>query len=136
MVLPQRVTAEESFQLVPPVLLAAATAYDRARIAESAQLALMAQENLDEEWSADVRATVLLARQRIHETQEARAQFREQVREVVRALRDAGESASDVLRHVRSMIRLLESREAVRMDDDGRLEAELLVWATEAYEAP
>jgi hypothetical protein len=133
MVLPQRVTAEESFQLVPPSLAARAAAYQRARVAESAQLTLMSEHTLDEEWSDDVRATVLLARQRILETQQARAQLREEVVTFVTALRDAGESASAVVRHTRSMIRVLESS-AVE-PDDGRLEGELLVWATEAYEA-
>ena len=134
MVLPHRVTAEESFELVPAVLSAAAAGYRRARVAESAQLALMGAHSLDEDWSEDVRATVLLARQRILETQHARAQLREQVRTFVVTLRDAGEPASALVRHTRSMIRLLESSGAVE-PDDGRLGAELLVWATEAYEA-
>jgi hypothetical protein len=133
MVLPQRVTAEDSFQLVPPVLVDAARDYQRARSAETAQLALMARESLDEAWTVDVRATVLLARQRIYETQLARAEFREQVRQFVQALRGAGESSAGVVRHTRSMIRLLESTGAVDADD-GRLEAELLAWAAEADE--
>ena len=112
MVLPQRVTAEESFQLVPPVLAAAAAAYRRALIAESAQLALMGQQSLNEDWTDDVRATVLLARQRIVETEQARVQLRDRVREFVVTLRDAGESASAVVRHTRSMIRVLESNGA------------------------
>jgi len=134
MVLPQRVTAEDSFQLVPPRLAAAAAAYRRAHAAERAQLALMAQENLNEDWSEEVRATVLLARQRILETQQAGEQLRAQVRDFVITLRGAGESASAVMRHTRSMIRLLESTDAAEADD-GRLGAELLVWATEACEA-
>jgi|SRR3954462_9438674 hypothetical protein len=134
MVLPQRVTAEDSFQLVPPRLAAAAAAYQRAHAAERAQLALMAQQNLDEEWSEDVRATVLLARQRILEAQQAGAELRKLVRDFVTTLRGAGESASAVMRHARSMIRLLESSGAGE-PDDGRLAAELLVWASEACEA-
>jgi len=134
MVLPQRVTAEESFQLVPPVLATAVAVYRRVRVAERAQLALMGQQSLDEEWTEGVRATVLLARQRIVETEQARAQLRDRVRDFVVALRDAGESASAVVRHTRSVIRVLESNGAVEPDDD-QLGTELLVWATEAYEA-
>jgi glycine/D-amino acid oxidase-like deaminating enzyme len=134
MVLPQRVTAEDRFQLVPPVLAVAAAGYQRAHLAERAQLALMAEQKLDDEWTDETRATVLLARQRILEAQEQLAAFREQVCAFAHALRDAGESASVVLRLTRSMIRLLESNGVVDTDD-GRLEAEAIVWATEAYEA-
>jgi hypothetical protein len=130
MVLPQRITAEESFPFVPPVLATAAGEYQRARAAESAQLALMARHNLDEEWTEDVRAIVLTARDRIHEAQAARERFRERVREFVIALRDAGDSASLVVHHTRSMIRLLESTGAVT-SDGGRLETEVLAWASE-----
>ncbi|HEY4303592.1 MAG TPA: hypothetical protein VGM82_03960 [Gemmatimonadaceae bacterium] len=134
MVLPHRVTTEESRQFMPPVLAAAAAEYQRARMAEASQLALMGQQSLNEEWSDEVRATVLTARRRIFETQQARAQLRDHVRDFVHAQRNAGDSASDVMRHTRSLIRLLESN-GVFDTDDGRLEGELLVWATEAYEA-
>jgi hypothetical protein len=134
MVLPQRVTAEESFPFVPPVLATAAAEYQRACAAESAQLALMAQHNLDEEWSDAVRSTVLTARERIYEVQQARARFREQLREFVLALRVAGESAAAAIGHTRSMIRVLESSGAVTADD-ARFETDVLAWAAQDYES-
>jgi hypothetical protein len=134
MVLPQRLTAEESFPFVPPVLAAAAAAYQRARVAEGAQLALMAQQELDAAWSEDVRATVLLARERIHDAQQSRAELRNRVRQFVRRLREIGEPSSAVTDHSRSMIRLLEST-GVITPGDGRLEAEVLAWATEDGES-
>lgn len=130
MVLPQRITAEESFPFVPPALAAAAAAYQRARATESAQLALMAEQNLDDDWSDDVRATVLLARQRINEAQQSRAELRERVREFVVARRDAGDSPSSAIDHTGSMIRLLEST-GVITPDDGRLKVEVLAWVAE-----
>ena len=130
MVLPQRLTAEESFPFVPPVLAAAAAAYQLARVAENAQLALMGQQDLDDEWSDDVRAVVLRARERIEETQQSRAELRRRVREFVTGLREGGDSPSSVIDHSRSMIRLLEST-GVITSDDGRLEAEVVAWAAE-----
>src|SRR3954463_5546104 len=109
MVLAQRVTTQETFQLVPPVLAAAAATYQRAHAAEIEQLALMGQQDLSSEWSDDVRSTVLAARRRIHDAQQTRAHFREQIREFVATLRVAGEPMSAVLRYIRSMIQLLES---------------------------
>jgi hypothetical protein len=134
MVLPQRVTADESFPFVPFALAAAATAYQLACVAESAQLALMAQRNLNDEWNEDVRMTVLLARERIYETQQSRERFRGLVREFIAPVRDATDSVSSVLQHARSMIRLLESTGAI-VSDRGRLEAEVLAWATEDDES-
>lgn len=134
MVFPQRVTVEETFHLVPPILAVTAAAYQRARATELEQLAVMGQLNLSSQWSDDVRSTVLAARRRIHEAQEARAHFRDQVREFVVTLRGAGEPASSVLRYARSMIQLLESAGAV-LPDGGRLESELLAWAIEDYES-
>ena len=74
MVLPQQVTADESLsRFVPSALAAAATRYQLARVARAEQLALMARQNLLDEWNADVRATVLSARERITRRSEARA---------------------------------------------------------------
>jgi hypothetical protein len=134
MVLPQRVTAEETFHLVPPILAAAASAYQHARVVEHDQLAVMGRCDLSEPWSDEVQATVLLARRRIHETQAARAHFRDQVRAFVVTLRVAGEAASATLRHTRSMIQLLQSSGALATDG-GRVEAEILAWAIEDYES-
>jgi len=134
MVFAQRVTAEQTFQLVPPILAAAAATYQRAQVMEVEQLALMGRLDLSNSWTDEVRSTVLTARRRIHEAQEARAHFRDQVREFVVTLRDAGEPASSVLRYTRSMIQLPESTDAI-MADGGRLESELLAWAIEDYES-
>ena len=134
MVLPQRVTADETFRLVPPMLAAVATAHQRARAAELAQLAAMGRLDLPEPWSDATRSTVLLTRERIHEAQSARAHFRDQIREFVITLRDAGEPASSALRHTRSMIHLLESTGAIEADG-GRTESVVLGWAIEDYES-
>lgn len=130
MVLPQRILAEESFQLVPPTLAAAATAYQRASAAERAQLALMGEEDLSSEWSDAVRSTVLRARERIREAERARSHLRDEARKLAATLRDAGETSASVLRHTRSVIQLLESTHAIE-PDGGRLESELMAWALE-----
>lgn len=134
MALAQRVTAEETFQLVPPIVAATAAAYQRAHAAELEQLALMGQQDLSSEWDDHVRSTVLAARRRIHDAQEARAHFRDQVREFVATLRTAGEPTSSVLRYIRSMIQLLESTGAI-VPDGRRLESEVFAWALEDYES-
>jgi hypothetical protein len=55
------------------------------------------------------------------------------VRAIVIALRDAQEPLSAVLRHMRTMIRVLEASGALK-DDGGWLEAEVLEWAIEEFE--
>ena len=134
MVLPQRVAAEETFQLVSPKLAALATAHQRACVAELAQLSVMGKHDLREPWTDAVRSVVLLTRQRIHEAQLARAHFRDQIREIALKLRDAGEPASSALRYMRSMIRFLESTGAIEVDG-GRTESEVLAWVLEDYES-
>jgi len=134
MVFPQRSVAEDTFQVVPPIVATAATAYQRARRIEKEQLALMARHDLLGDWSDDVRATVLEARARIHEARDARARFRAQVEQFVVALRAARDPLSAVLRHTRSMVQLLERAGAID-SDDGWLEAEVLEWAIETYES-
>jgi hypothetical protein len=135
MVLPQRVTAEESFPFVPSALAAAAAAYQSARAMESEQHALMAQQSHDDEWSDEVRAMVLVARDRICVARQSRTELRERLREFVIALRDAGESPSSAIDHTRSMIHLLESTNVIT-SDDGRLKVEVLAWAAEDFGAP
>src|SRR4051812_47591472 len=66
MVLPQRVP-DADFSVVPPVISIAAERYQRFKQIEKDHLALMAQHNLLDEWSDEVRATVLDARERIKE---------------------------------------------------------------------
>jgi hypothetical protein len=132
MVLPQRATADDVFCLVPPVVAAAATRYQRFREIEKEHLALMARHDLLAEWSADVRLTVLTARDKIQQARAAREEFRVQVREFVLALRGECESLPAVLRFTRSMLQLLESSGAIA-NDGGWLEAEVLEWAIEEY---
>ena len=133
MVLPQPAMASD-FQIVPPAVSGAAERYQRFKEIEKQHLALMAQHNLLDEWSEDVRATVLLARERVQEARAAREAFRLQVKEFVVALRTAGESLPTTLRHTRSMLQLLERSGAVT-PDEGWLEAEVLEWAIEEFEA-
>ena len=133
MVLPQRATAEASFSVVPPVVTGAASRYQRLREVEKEHLALMSRHNLLADWTDEVTAVVLAARERIHEARAAREQFRDQVREFVRSMRDANESLPSVLRYTRSMMQLLESGGAIT-SDGGWLEAEVLEWAIEEYE--
>jgi hypothetical protein len=134
MVLPQRALAEADYSVVPPDVSMAAARYQQMKAIEKEHLAMMARHNLLLEWSAEVRATVLAAREHIHEARAAREQFRQQVREFVLALRSSRESLPAVLRHTRSMVQLLERNGSIT-SDDGWLEAEVLEWAIEEYEA-
>jgi hypothetical protein len=133
MVLPQRAPADDSFDLISPVITTAATHYQRAREIEKEHLALMARHDLLGEWSEEVRQTVLTARERIQEARRSREHFRHQVTQFVVALRSAGEPLPAVLRHTRSMVQLLERCGAIE-PDDGWLEAEILEWAIEDFE--
>jgi hypothetical protein len=133
MVLPQRARPDD-FGLVPRDVAQAAEQYQRLKAIEQQHLALMARHNLLEDWTADVRDTVLQARERIREARAARDAFRAQVREFVVALRSAREPLPAVLRHTRSMLEMLESSGAIQ-SDGGWLEAEVLEWAIEEYES-
>ncbi|HSQ28383.1 MAG TPA: hypothetical protein VLN49_00950 [Gemmatimonadaceae bacterium] len=135
MVYQPRATADAAtVTAIPPTVAVAASEYQRSREVEKQQLALMAQHNLLNEWTAEVRATVLEARERIREARLARDHFRQQVREFVLALRAAHEPLSSVLRQTRAMVQLLESAGAIQ-SDDGWLEADVLEWAIEDYES-
>ena len=112
----------------------AATRYQLFRELEAEQLAVMARENLLEEWSAQTRATVLAAREYVKDAREARTRFREQVREVVLAFRERRQPLPQVLRHTRDMLQSLERTGSIR-SDDGWFEAEVLEWAIEEYES-
>jgi hypothetical protein len=125
----------EEFRVVPPDVATAAGRYQTLRAIEAEHLGLMARHNLLEEWTPDVRATVLRARDRIREARDARAEFRTQVRDFVLALRATHEALPAVLRHTRVMVQLLESSGAVT-PDDGWFEAEVLEWAIEEFEGP
>ena len=135
MVFQQRVSADPATSnAIPPEVALAASEYQRSREIEKQQLALMARHNLLNEWTPEVRATVLEARERIREARSARDQFRQQVRAFVLKLRAAREPLSSVLRQTRSMVQLLESVGAIQ-GDDGWLEADVLEWAIEDYES-
>jgi hypothetical protein len=129
----QAAVRSDEFSLVPADISNAASRYQTFREIEAEHLALMARHNLLEEWTDDVRATVLEARERVREARESRAEFRGYVREFVLALRTTGDSLSTVLRHTRVMLQLLERAGAIR-GDGGWLEAEVLEWAIEDFE--
>ncbi|HEX8942454.1 MAG TPA: hypothetical protein VF785_04895 [Gemmatimonadaceae bacterium] len=130
----QRAVAEVAeFSFVPPMVAAAATRYQRFREIEQFHLERMARHNLLVDWTPEVRAIVLDARERIREARSARDEFRRQVRDFVLALRSASEPLPAVLRHTRAMLQLLETAGALR-NDGGWLEAEVLEWAIEEYE--
>ena len=111
----------------------AATRYQVFRELEAEQLAVMARQNLLVEWTPEVRATVLAAREHIKDAREARSRFREHVRAFVLECRSAHEPLPQMLRHARSMLQGLERIGAIR-EDDGWLEAEVLEWAIEEFE--
>jgi|SRR3954466_13581674 hypothetical protein len=133
MVLPQRAASDDDFGLVPREVAEAAQRYQHLKEVEKRHLALMSRHNLLADWTAEVRATVLEARERIREARTAREAFRTQVREFVVILREAREPLSAVLRHTRSMLEMLERCGAIQ-SDGGWLEAEVLEWAIEEYE--
>jgi hypothetical protein len=130
----QRAIAEVAeYSLVPAAIAAAATRYQRFREIEQLHLERMARHNLLVDWTTEVRAIVLDARERIREARVAREDFRRQVREFVLALRKADKSLPSALRHTRQMVQLLETSGALR-NDGGWLEAEVLEWAIEEFE--
>jgi predicted RNA-binding Zn ribbon-like protein len=130
----QRAIAEVAeFSPVPPMVAAAATRYQRFREIEQHHLERMARYNLLADWTTEIRAVVLDARERIREARAAREDFRRLVREFVLAQRSASEPLPVVLRHTRAMLQLLETSGALR-SDGGWLEAEVLEWAIEEFE--
>jgi len=134
MVLPQRTSAEELFTLVPAVIADSARQYQRVRSAEQTHLAAMARVNLLAEWTPEVRAVVLEAREAVRQAREARADFRLHVRQFVLALHGARDPLPAVLRHTRSMLQLLERGGSIEADG-GWFEAEVLEWAIQEYES-
>ena len=118
---------------VPHEVATAATRYQLFRELEAEQLAIMAGQNLLAEWTPEVRAKVLAAREYVKDARAARTLFREHVRTFVLARRSANEPLPQVLRHTRSLLQGLERTGAIR-DDNGWLEAEVLEWAIQDYE--
>ena len=130
----QRTIADVAeYSAVPSTVAAAATRYQRFKEIEQLHLERMARHNLLVEWTPEVRAIVLDARERIREARVARQEFRRLVREFVLALRTAGEPLPSALRHTRQMVQRLETSGALR-NDGGWLEAEVLEWAIEEFE--
>ncbi|MEP6494361.1 MAG: hypothetical protein ABJF01_16880 [bacterium] len=125
---------DSEIAFVPSDVADAATRYQNFREIEAQYLAHMARHNLSLEWSAEVRATVIEARDHVRAAREARVKFREQIRRFVVGLRVAKEPLSAVLRHMRTMIEALERSGAIH-SDGGRFEAEVLEWAIEEYES-
>jgi hypothetical protein len=118
---------------IPYEIATAATRYQVYRELEAEQLAVMARQNLLVDWTPEVRATVLAAREHIKDAREARIRFREHIRAFVVECRSAHEPLPQMLRHTRSMLQGLERIGAIR-EDDGWLEAEVLEWAIEEFE--
>jgi hypothetical protein len=130
----QRTIADVAeYSVVSPTVAAAATRYQRFREIEQLHLERMARHNLLVDWTAEVRAIVLDARERIREARVAREEFRRLVRDFVLGLRASHEPLPTVLRHTRQLIQRLETSGALR-NDGGWLEAEVLEWAIEEFE--
>ena len=119
--------------LLPPSLASAATRYQRERETEGKHLALMARHNLLDNWTPDVQATVLAAREHVRAARVAREAFRAHVREFVLGLRTERQTLPSVLRQTRALVLGLQASGAIH-DDGGWLEAEILEWAIEDYE--
>jgi hypothetical protein len=130
----RKTQSQESFVTVPPDVALSASQYQRERAVEAKHLAVMASHNLVVEWSAETHAAVLEARVHIRAAREARAAFRREVAAFVRALRIEAVPLPLVLRQTRSMLQRLQSCGALE-DDGGWLEAEVLEWAIEDYQA-
>src|SRR4051794_13220046 len=106
---------------IPHEIATAATRYQLFRELEAEHLAIMAQQNLLVDWTPEVRATVLAAREYVNDAREARVRFRALVRDFVLALRSSGKLLPQVLRQTRSMLQGLERIGALR-DDQGWFE--------------
>src|SRR5256885_14990284 len=120
--------------LLPSTLAAAASEYQRRRETECKHLALKAQHHLLENWTADVQATVLAAREHVRAARLAREGFRAHVRQFVLGLRTERQTLSAVLRQTRTMVLALQSAGAIH-DDRGWLEREVLRGAIQGYGA-
>lgn len=118
---------------VPSDFAACASLYRRLRRVEAQHLELMARHNLLDEWSAQVRETVLNARACVEEARSARMEFRAHIRRYVHAARMRREPLLNVLRQLRSMLHALVHAGALD-DDNGWFETEVLEWAIEDYD--
>src|ERR1700712_1927543 len=103
MISQQQVAARtDALSCVPMDFANAAVRYQAFREVEAEHLGLMARHNLLEDWTPEVRATVLAARHHIIEAGEARARLRSFVHDYVAPLRAAKQPLPLVLRTVRS----------------------------------
>ena len=118
----------------PDEIAESARRYQAAREVEAEHLGRMAQHNLQAEWTPEIRAIVLEARKHIQAARAARRDFRAHVRTFVSGLRTERQSLQSVLRQTRTLVLSLQSNGAI-LDDGGWLEAEILEWAIEDYEA-
>lgn len=130
----QRSPTQEISPLVAQDVATVAAHYQRQRQLEAKHLAMMAGHNLSLDWSSEIHATVLEARVHVRAARDARAAFRMRVATFVRTLRVDAVPLSAVLRHTRTLLQMLQSSGALE-DDGGWLEAEVLEWAIEDYQA-
>jgi hypothetical protein len=131
----QQVAARiDAHSYVPLDFANAATRYQAFREVEAEHLERMSRHNLLDDWTPEIRATVLAARHHVREAGEARARFRGLVRDYVAPLRTARQPLPLVLRSVRSTLALLEESGAIR-NDDGWFEAEVLEWVIQEFES-
>jgi hypothetical protein len=129
----QRATATpDEFAAMPSEVATAATRYQAFREVEAEHLALMASHNLLDDWTADIRLTVVGAREQVRLARDARASFRSHVRAFVRTMRAHREPLRAALRSTRTLLELLEQEGAIR-SDGGWLEVEVLEWVIEDY---
>lgn len=126
--------ATKGFLPKPNEVAESARRYQGARELEAKHLALMAQHNLQADWTAEIRDIVLTAREHIRAARVARRTFRHHLRTFVSELRTERQSLPAVLRQTRALVLSLQSAGAIT-DDGGWLEAEILEWAIEDYEA-
>ena len=118
----------------PDEVADSARRYQAAREEEARHLGFMSQHNLQVDWTPEIRAIVLEARKHIQAARAARREFRGHVRAFVSGLCSERQSLQAVLRQTRTLVLSLQSAGAIR-DDGGWLEAEILEWAIEDYEA-
>jgi hypothetical protein len=92
------------------MVAAAATRYQRFREIEQHHLERMARYNLLADWTTEIRAVVLDARERIREARAAREDFRRLVREFVLAQRSASELRTSTSKQSTTLGRAVPSR--------------------------
>jgi hypothetical protein len=125
-------TSSPTYEPVAPDLARAASRYQHQREREAEHLTRMANLDLANPWSGEMREFVLATRTEVNDARETRARFRAHVREFVMAARAEGIELSAVLKRVRLLLQRLESSGAIS-DDGGWFEAEVLEWSVEEF---